>query len=372
MTITVSDMRSKLFTLDEVGAELGRTEPLSTHNFTVGDAVRFRLDDDWHYQINDLDGTDPVNAYVQLGHGPGTTEHRLTKDAVLEATSICGISKTYAARCPAPLLTPQLNYWFREGLAAKPGHRDYQLLSAGGNGAAITRSSIVPFSNLRLLDQAVTGIREHFGTGAEILADYKFSHSLRRTHLRLIVPDTSREITGTGTADDTWCLGLQIKNSLTGESRTSIDGYLFRWVCTNGAIDTHATSGAWTRRGGGPEAMVYEWAREAVDEVLGGLEHSLDAVQEMVTIPIEGHVNDVLRDVFDHYRVPLPERARVIEALIEAGGPLTMYTLMAAITSVANDTSLDPAHIENLLRMGGDLPHAATSRCDACQRLLPH
>jgi len=372
MTITVSDMRAKLLTLDEVHDQLGRSEPLATHNFTVGDAVRFTIDDDWHHQVPELDGTDPVKATVELGHGPGRVEHRLTKDALLEATSVCGISKTYAARCPGPLLQPHLNYWFREGLATKAGHRDYQLLSAGGNGAAITRSSIVPFSNLRLLDEAVDGIRKHFGAGTEILADYKFTHSLRRTHLRLIVPATNREITGTGTDDDTWCLGLQLKNSLTGELRTSIDGYLFRWVCTNGAIDTHATSGAWTRRGQGAEDEVYEWARSAVDEVLGGLEGSLDAVQEMVTIPIEGHVNDVLRDVFEYYRVPLPERARIIEALIEAGGPITMYTVMAAITQVANDTSMDPAHVENLLRMGGDLPHAATSRCDACQRLLPH
>lgn len=372
MTITVNDMRPKLLTLDEIHTILGRSEPLATTNFTVGDAVKFRIADDWHYQAPDLDGADPVQAYVQLGHGLGLTEHRLTKDALLEATSVCGISKTYAARCPGPLLQPHLNYWFREGLRTKAGHRDYQLLSAGGNGAAITRSSIIPFSNLRLLEQAVDGIHRHFGNDAEILVDYKFHHSLRRTDLRLIVPATTRNITGTGLDTDEWCLGVQFKNSLTGELRTSFDGYLFRYVCTNGAVDTHVTSGAWTRRGQGAEDEVYEWARTAVDEVLGGLEHSLDAVQEMVTIPIEGHVNDVLRDVFEYYRVPLPERARIIENLIEAGGPITMYTVMAAITQVANDNKLDPAHVENLLRMGGDLPHAATSRCDACQRLLKH
>jgi hypothetical protein len=52
-----------------------------------------------------------------------------------------------------------------------------------------------------------------------------------------------------------------------------------------------------------------------------------------------------------------------------------MYTVMAAITEVANDPNMEPAQIENLLRMGGDLPHAASSRCDEtnpCRRLLPH
>lgn len=368
MTITIDDMRSKLYTLDQVHTALARTEPLATHNFSVGDTVRFRLEDGWHNPINDLGGTDPVDAYVHIGD----SEHRLTKDAILEATSVCGISKTYAARCPAPLLEPHLNYWFRQGLAAKPGHRDYQLLSAGGTGAAITRSSIVPFSNLRLLEQAIDGIYAAYGKDTEILADYKFTHSLRRTHLRLIVPETRQDITGAGDHDHPWCLGLQMKNSLTGETRTSFDGYLFSYVCTNGAIDTHASSGAWQRRVGGAEDDVYQWARTAVDEVLGGLEGSLDAVQEMTAMRIEGHANDLLRDVFDHYRVPLPERARIIEHIIEAGGPLTMYSIMAAITAVANDATMDPGHVENLLRMGGDLPHAATSRCDACQRLLSH
>ncbi len=371
-SITVEQMKPKLHPLDHVRNVLASTEPLSTYAFTVGDAIRFTLQPGWHHGIDAKSGTQPVDAVIHVGRGAGTSEFRLTKDALLEATSACGISKTYAARCPAELLEPQLNYWFREGLAARSGgNRDFQLLVAAGLGAAVTRSSIVPFSNLRLLEQALDGIAARYGDG-EVLVDYKFTHSLRKTHLRLIVPDYVRAITGTGTDDDTWSVGIQLKNSLIGEERTSIDGYLFRWWCTNGAIDTRNTSGTWTRRGGGPDTEVYDWARTAVDDVLGGLEPALDAVQDMVAIPIEGHANDVLRDVFDHYRTPLPERARIIENMVEAGGRLNMYTVMAAITQVANDTSLEPSHIENLLRMGGDLPHAATSRCDACRRLMPH
>jgi hypothetical protein len=263
-----------------------------------------------------------------------------------------------------------LNYWFRDGLKGR-AIRDYQLLVAGGHGAAITRASIVPFSNMRLLDEALNGIEARYGTG-EVLADYKLSHSLRKTHLRLVIPGSSRTIQGTGQADDTWSVGLQIKNSLIGEERTSIDGYLFRWVCTNGAIDTHSSSGAWTRRGGGGESEVYEWARAAVDDVLGGLEPALDAVQATVHIPIEGQANEILRDVFAHYGTPLPERARIIENMVEQGGTLTMYAVMQAITQVANDSEMEPSHVENLLRMGGDLPHAAGSRCEACRRLLTH
>jgi hypothetical protein len=371
-TITADQMRSKLLPLDAVRAALSATEPLSTHAFTVGDQVRFVVAPGWQAGIDAKEGTDLVDAVVVLGSGPAAHEFRLSKDALLEATSIIGLSKVYAARCPAELVEGQLNYWWRAGLADRRlATRDYQLLVAADVGAAITRASITPFSNLRLLEQALDGIEARYGMG-EVLVDYKFVHSLRRTHLRLIVPDYMRAITGTGTEDDTWSIGIQVKNSLTGDEKTSIEGYLFRWWCTNGATDTRANSGAWTRRGSGSEAEVYEWARATVDEVLGGLEPALDAVQALVDIPVEGEATEVLRDVFTHYRVPLPERTRIIENMLDSGGGLTMYSIMAAITQVANDAEIDPGHVDNLLRMGGDLPHAAASRCGSCLRMMPH
>jgi len=371
-SITVEAMKPKLLSLDAVREVLASTEPLSTHEFSVGDDVRFSVDPGWEHGLDAKAGTEPIDAAIHIGTGAAATEYRLTKDALLEATSACGLTKTYTAKAPAQLVEPALNYWFRGGIAERrSGTKDFQLLVAAGTGAAITRASIQPFSNLRLLEQALNGIEARYGAG-EILADYKFVHTLRRTHLRLIVPEYMRTIAGSGTDDDTWSVGLQVKNSLTGTEKTTIDGYLFRWWCTNGATDTRSATGAWTRRGAGREEDVYEWARATVDEVLGGLEPALDAVQGLVDIPIEGEANDVLRDVFTHYRVPLPERSRIISNMVEAGGQLTMYSVVAAITEVANDGELDPAHVDNLLQMGGDLSHAAASRCEACRRLMPH
>ncbi len=365
-------MRSKLLSLDAVRGTLAATEPLSTYEFTIGNEVRFEVDQGWQHGIDAKNPTDQVDARIILGYpGAGSRVFPLSKDAMLEATSVCGLTKSYAARCPGELLEPQLNYWFRTGLGERRGVRDFQLLVAGGTGAAVTRASINPFSNLRLLDEALDGITRRFGAN-EILVDYKFVHSLRRTHLRLIIPERVRQMTGTGTADDAWSTGISIKNSLTGDERTSIEGYLFRWWCTNGALDTRNSTGAWTRRGNSNPEDVYEWARATVDEVLGGLEPALDGVQQLVDIPVEGEANDVLRDVFTHYRVPVPERARIIESLVDSHGPLTMYSVMNAITEVANRTDMDPAHIDNLMRMGGELVHDAPARCGACRRLQAH
>ena len=45
--------------------------------------------------------------------GCTATSTRLTKDALLEATSLIGITKQYAMKSPAHLLQPHLNYWYK-------------------------------------------------------------------------------------------------------------------------------------------------------------------------------------------------------------------------------------------------------------------
>ena len=367
MTITAEDMRDKLLTIDEAQEKLSTSEPLSTRSFTVGDDIWFKLENDWNADVENITGAEPVKVSVSING----SEFQLTKDTLLEATSICGLGKSYVCRTPAQLIAMQLNYWFKGGLSFEKD-KDFKFLESNGVASALIRGSLQPFSNLRLLDEVLEGIRNKYGSDAQVLVDKKFFHSLKGTHLRLIVPEQSRVIERTGTDNDTWSLGIQLKNSLTGESQTSLDGYLFRWWCTNGALDTHATSGVWSRRGGqGQGDDVYDWARSSVDEILGGLEHSFDTVQTLVDIPVEGEAVSVLRDVFEQYKIPVPQRDAIIAEMVEAG-PLNMYSVMNAITSVANDTDLSPAHAERLMRVGGDLVHTAHSRCDSCRRLLTH
>ncbi len=363
MTITIEDMRSKLTTLDDVRERLAKTEPLNSSGFTVGHDVWFKIDQNWNAVVEDLPDESLVDAYVTL---PGGRELQFTKEALLEATSICGLPKGYVQRAPAQFIAPQLNYWFRGGLP----DNDYKVLSTDTTALAVTRQAVKPYSNLRLLDEVLGGIEAKYGVG-EVLVDRKFTHSLRSTHMRVIVPEQSRVIERTGTENDTWSLGLQVKNSLIGEDQTAVDGYLFRYWCTNGMIDTHESSGTWSRRGGqGQGDEVYAWARASVDEILGGLEHSFDAVQELVDIPVEGEAVSVLRDIFAQYKIPTDQQNSVIAEMVEQKN-LNMYSVVNAITTVANNVDLKPSHVERLMRVGGDLTHTAHSRCDACRRLLP-
>jgi hypothetical protein len=204
-----------------------------------------------------------------------------------------------------------------------------------------------------------------------VLADYKYTHDLRRSSYRLIVPEHVRQIASAraGGKDDQWSTGISVRNSLVGETPTSVQGYLFAWWCTNGSINTHAKSGKYNRRTQGQEeAEVYQWAKQSVDGILGGLEHMLDAVEDLTTTPVEGEVHAVLADIFKEYRVPQKSRESIITSLVEIED-LTMYGVMNAVTQAANVPGVDDKAITALMEIGGDLPRATSSRCEHCHRL---
>lgn len=363
---TIEEAQQKMLTLDDVRERLSATEPLASYGFPVGDNVRFRVGEEWDHVAESLGDTDLVPVWALVGPEGMRREFQFTKEAFLQAVGQPHMGKTYVQRIPNNLVEDQLNWWFRGGL----GNKSYKILTAGQPNIAVafTRDALQPFSNLRLLDEVLDGIEDKYGS-RNVLADYKFHHDLTRTHLRLIVPEYVRAIEDTGTDNDTWSVGIQLKNSLTGAEQTEIDGYLFRFWCTNGAIDTFTDSGTWSRRGqAGRNDEVYEWARAVVDDVLGGLESSLDRVQDMTSISIEGSAAATLKDVFDAYKVPQAQRDQITATMVDEDN-MTMYALMAAVTQAANDPDMDPRHAESLLRAGGDLVVKAHDRCESCHRI---
>jgi hypothetical protein len=363
--VTIDDMQDKLLTLDEVRARLAATEPLDQLTFPVASTTKFSVGPGWA----DVPDDEPTDAYLTT---PAGTRYQLTRKALLEAGAACGIPRGYQLRLPAQHLTPQLDYWFRDGF----GDKEFKLLSQDRPDApplarAMCRGTITPFSNLRLLDIAEERIQGKYGSSAKILADYKFGHDLELTSLRLIVPEHSRTITGSRVESDLWSAGLDMRNSLIGLKPTDISGYLFRYWCTNGCTDTLLSSGQFSRRGNHDEDDVWMWAQQAVDSVLGGLEASFDAIQVLTTIPVSGDVTLVLRDLFGQYNIPVGERQRIIDAMADMGGDITLYDIQQAITNAANLYGLASRTVERLLAMGGHIAHAATARCDSCRRLMP-
>lgn len=377
--VSITEMAGKLHDMDWLRERLSVTEPLDSVVFGAGSAkVRIDETDKEGKRWNDRELTDVAPAWLQV---TGGERYALTRQAILEIGSECHIPRQYQQEVPTDLLAANVNWWLSSGL----GERSFKLLTAGTATApipeglidaeelplarAMTRASVSPFSNLALLDIILKGLEKKYGEGS-ILADYKFHHDLESTAFRLIVPGHQRVISGTHIADDTWSAGLQFKNSLTGLKQTALDAYLFRWWCTNGAIDTLPGSGGFARRGTTQEDVLL-WARDAVDEILGGLEHTLDEVQEMVAIPVTGDVTAVLADLFTRHSLPVKQQKSIIAAMADTDD-MTMYGLMQAATQAANGEGMDPRSVESLMRMGGHIVRSsAAGRCEGCRRLLP-
>jgi len=355
-TVTLDQMRSKLLSVDDVRQRLAVTEPLSQEHVTSDSNIRFTFPEGWNADLDEIGGTDRTAVLMRVNG----VEKPMTKDAALIAASNVGLPGAYVKKTPGPLVEQHMNYWYGVGM----GEKAYNVLTVGEDVAAFVKPTIVPFSNLALLDSTIEGIQRHYGADTEILADYKIRHNLGRTDVRLIVPEHQRTITGGGLNDvpsgeaDLWSAGITLTNSLIGKSQTAVEGNLFRWWCTNGATTTNAEVGTWSRRSGGQGEDVYVWAAEAVDEVLGGMEHRFDEVQALTGLNVAGNTADVLRDIFTQYQVPVSQREAVTNALLESEN-LTMYAIMNAITQTANGSEISADRADRMMRIGGAVPTAA-------------
>ncbi len=348
--LTIDQVHDKLLTIDATREVLGQTEPLTEVAFSLaGDDVAFEVAPGWNSVLEARPGTDVLDASVRV---QGSV-YRLTKDAMLAATAAVGLPDGYVAKCPADLLSLNLAYWFSHD------HRQMKMLARQDVAMGFTRTSLTPYSNLRLLDAALAAVAGRYGEGT-VYADYKLAHSLPSTHLRLIVPETMRSVR----EGDAWSAGVQVANSLVGEEPTVLTGYMLRYWCTNGAIMTAVTSGNYSRRGGSPDE-VYEWARRSVDEILGGLEEEFSQLDELTRIPVEGDVRQAAADL--GLRIPRGFERDVV-AEFRRTGDFTLYGLMNAITAFANGADVPERTRQALMTAGGSLPRAASQRCPHCGR----
>jgi hypothetical protein len=354
-TVPIEKMRDKLATLTDVRTRLASTEPLSTEFLSSDSKIKFQIQPDWSLDFDSTGETDAIAAEITV-NGKATA---LSKEALLLAASNIGLPKAYVRRTPAHLIESNLNYWYGGGM----GEKAFNMLTVKDVASAFIAPTKHPYSNLSILDNALDGIQNIYGD-TEIFADYKFNHSLQRTDVRLIVPSHSRVMEGTDMNDvpqgasDAWSAGIHLSNSLIGKTQTSVDSYLFRWWCTNGAIATMDEVGRWNRRHeASSEVDVYEWARMAVEDALGGMEDRFNDIQTLAHTNIAGNTADVLREVFSEFNVPVTQRALIQEQMLDANTS-TMYSLMNAITSTANEDGLDPERADRMMRIGGYVPSA--------------
>lgn len=360
--ITLEQMRGQLMTLDVAKQRLAPTEGLSEYSFdTTGNSNKIRFDypDGWAEKVGpDADGLTPTDVVMRLDD----TEILLTKDAALDAASKVGLQKSYVLATPGRLISDHMNYWYNNG------DKELKLL-AGNYGVAFTRATVTPYSNHALIDSAVDAIRQRYGSSAEVLVDYKFAHNLERSDIRLIIADASRSIQSISRSEpDEWSIGINLNNSITGHSSLELSGYGFSWICTNGMISEHISSGKYRRKLTASVEESYEWTSESVDAILEGMEMELERISHLTEISLEDELVDTLDSMFKEFGVPASLRERVVDNLAESDD-LSAYGLLNAVTAVGNDPDLSAKHVEHLLRSAGRIPDSLIHRCPTCHKV---
>ena len=370
-SVSLEDMvaAGRLITLEEARTQLADTEPLAQHVFPLGEGVEFEVGANWALAAD----YEPADAWLTT---PSGARFQLTKQAMLEAAARPGIPRKYGQRLRASNLQADVNWHYQQGM----GDGEVKLLAQERDDdvplvRAVCRGTIQPFSNLHLLDAMLQGAQEHLGELAtEVLVDAKFNHDLERTNVRVVFPLVTRVITGTREVDDTWSTGLQFQNSQIGIKPVREDGYVFRFWCANGCTDTLASAGALKRRSVSEPAEAYEWARRSVEQILGGLEHTLDSVQALTSVTLgQGEISRVLSDLYARHHVPVAQQRAITAGMVDLDGDITMYDVMQVITQTANQEGLSPRVVAGLLALGGHITHGG-ARCgpaNPCGRLLP-
>ena len=371
MTALVDEVTAKMLTWDEALEALAVSEPLSSHHFSANaeSKIHVELPPGFNAGLKEKEGGALTDATISFGNAAAGLgyELQLTKDALLDLTSSIGITREYICKTPGTLLMPHLDYWM------KTVERDYRFLTDGGGTAlALTKSaSIVPFSNVKLMETVGTALVAKGIAMDEVKVDYKMHHDLKRTSVRLVVPGKQlviESLRGGQSNPDTWSTGLQLSNSLTGHTPTSLSGYLFAWWCLNGAIATHAESARYNRKAGQESLEINEWAAGNTVNVLKDLDAELEAVSVLTKVDLGAELSDTLVDVFKTEKVPTSQREAIILSLLEMEDT-TAYGVMQAITQAANGAEVADEDRERLMRIGGSIPALMGDRCNECHRL---
>jgi hypothetical protein len=374
----------QMLTVDEARKRLAVTEPLDFITFyTCGPGIEVHYGKGW--PDGELDG--PSSAWLTL---PDGTVCQLTRQCASHIGSVARVNKKYAEWLPPQMLSANVTWALTEGLRKKSGDGlELKILVAGTGrdeedtrdiplAVAQTRATVEPFSNVELLNAVLLAIRAKLGNEAAdgALVDYKFFHGLEHTSFRVVVPLAQQVIVGTGTEDDAWCFGIEVRNSLVGLKQTVVSGYLFRFATLAGLTDVEHGAGGFNRRGSTPQAA-YNWAGEVAEEILGGIESAFAGLQALPDHIVDGEYGKIMDQYFRLSPVSKDLQLRIVTDLEET--PVTdvnMYDLAVVSAEAANLDGSSWRDVRTVHDLAGFIVHQGGGMCDGsiengCRRLLP-
>ena len=110
-----------------------------------------------------------------------------------------------------------------------------------------------------------------------------------------------------------------------------------------------------------------------MNEILGGLEGSFDAVQSTTGVAVEpDQVAAVMRDLFTEHAIPARSRERIITELADAGEDMTVYDVLQRDHGRRQRCRREPGrHRADAAPRRACRARDSNDRCGECRRILP-
>jgi hypothetical protein len=331
-------------TLQELAAELTRQQETKKDYLAVSDAIEMKNVAD-QLTITGLNGTD---------YGVAGTAHDQFADNLK-------IPKKYYDRMLAEdkdLLSHNVNAWL------KRDQNKRLVRTLDGNVRAFLSSSYRPLDNLDLAQVALPVLAEN---KCEVISSELTD---KRMYIKALIPSMTREVTGSVQKGDVVKAGVVISNSEIGAGAVRIEPMIYRLVCTNGMISDTAMrkyhvgknvefDNVWEYFSDKTRQMDDQAFWMKVKDVLltafnadifGALvEKMSNATQNRIT---NGNLEKVVERTCKVFNVGSDKKQNSILSHLIAGGDLSQYGLVNAVTRTANDEeSYESA--TDLERIGG-------------------
>lgn len=334
-------------------ALLGRVEVLDELATTEGFGERiFQLG----VTKSEFSSDDKGNMLFSTRNG-STHEYKLSRDAFVKASRLCGIPETYVNKFPdtdLSFLNEHLNYWF--------SHRDddMKMLLKGDTVVSFMKPTTDYYSRTHLFELAEDILTT--GDTEPLLYDHVHNSLDKGLHYSIISQKQAFMRPG-----DLVRGGIQVQDHVLGDLPMVITGYVWRQVCGNGMMSKEILS-KYSRKS--DISNLDEWFIEAVASCNETIEEEFARFRHLQEVPVEKHGADILHSIFSEFKVSPAMREAITDNVVNEGAD-TLYDVVNAITASANNEEFidNPQLVRTLQTVAGHVA-AEPEYCPRCFSLV--
>ena len=274
-----------------------------------------------------------------------TSISKLPKAKLEEVGQIVGVPQSYATKCPANILLPQVEYWF--GKYNKTIYY-YQKSGAILRITSNAQAYVDPIEMFKAVEKPLSSI-----------SAIDYLHINGHITCAIVTPKGKEVKVG-----DIVNYGVQFSIYPAGEYYPQINSYLYRLACSNGATSSMNVFHCEKKNYG----SVIAWAEEAAQKAWAKAEDEVEILKSMDTTKLPTQTETIVRKLISVASVPRTVRQALIQR-VQDDKPQTMYDLWNIITSIGQGFG-ETANLSGQMKLAAGKLMEHYTVCPSCRRPL--